>query len=82
MEKIAGCKRGLLREEREGNVAGCGVEDEGGCGLWFEIVEGRHVDGDHQDISVKTRCAISKSMGPRVVVSMLLVGKQERASRI
>lgn len=45
LQKIAASKRGLSGPEFEGDVAGGGVEDAGGCGLGLEVVEGGHVSG-------------------------------------
>lgn len=46
LEEVSRGERCLLREELEANVAGCGVEDAGGGGLGFEVIEGRHCDGE------------------------------------
>ncbi len=42
LKEVAAGEGDLLRPELEGDVAGGGVEDAGGGGLRFEIVEGRH----------------------------------------
>lgn len=45
LQEVAGCEGDLLCPELEGDVAcGC-VEDAGGCGLGFEVVEGGHSEG-------------------------------------
>jgi len=42
LEEVAAGERDLLGPELEGDVAAGGVEDAGGGGLRFEVVEGRH----------------------------------------
>lgn len=42
LQEVAGGERGLFGEEFEGKVARGGFEDEFGCGLGLEVVEGGH----------------------------------------
>lgn len=48
LQEVAGGKGCLLREELEGDVAGGGVENAGGGGLGFEVVEGGHFEGEEK----------------------------------
>lgn len=52
LEEVPAGERDLLRPELEGDVAGGGVEDAGGGGLRFEIVEGGHFGGGWEDLQV------------------------------